>query len=551
MLLRRPLANLARSRPARSIAAALGAAALASCSTGPAPSTGSVEYHAQVRPLLEASCTSCHHEGGPAPFSMEYDAAEWESGAPAWAASAVAAAEDGRMPPWLPSGDCRELAYERALTADEKAMLATWRDEGFPSGDPATFPGPLPGDTPPPLGAPAIETAPEEAYVASTAEADDYRCFLLPVEFAEETYLRAADVVPGETALVHHALLYLIPPGSVAGAEARDADDPGPGYTCFGGPGGGALTTLGAWVPGSVVQGSPPGSASIVPAGSRVVMQIHYNTLSLGGAAPPPERSTARFWTTKEKPQYRVEALPMAHLGMNIPAGEEASLQERVFEMPGDGTIIALAPHMHLLGEKISASIEPVAGDPACLIDIPRWDFHWQQNYGLPEPTRVEAKQGDKIRVQCTYDNSAANQPVVDGTKQPPMDVTWGEGTLDEMCLLYVGVMVPYDAPDFRCGAYPACVEKCADGDGACFFDCATVGGGQCGPCLIQAVGKCAPAYCASEGLALQGCTKACPEDGPGCIMYTCAAELDTFYACMEPHLENGDCAEPLAACGL
>lgn len=544
------LSSLARSL-APAAAAVLGAAALASCAAEPAPSTGSVEYHAQVRPILEARCTSCHHDGGPAPFSMEYDAAQWQDGAPSWAASAVAAVEDGRMPPWLPSGDCRDLAYERTLTDEEKALLATWRDEGFPAGDPASFQGPVPTDTPPPLGEPTIEVAPDEAYVASTDGPDDYRCFLLPAEFAEETYVTAATVVPGEAAIVHHALLYLIPAASVASTEARDADDPGPGYTCFGGPGGGALTTLGAWVPGSVVNRSPEGSAIVVPAGSRVVLQIHYNTLSLDGAEPPPEKSTALFWTTSDKPAYRVEALPMAHLGMKIPAGEEASVQERLFEMPTDGAIIALAPHMHLLGERIEASIEPVAGDSACLIDIPRWDFHWQQQYALPEATHVQAKKGDGIRLRCTYDNSAANQPVVGGTKQPPADVTWGEGTLDEMCLLYVATMVPYDAPDFRCGAYPGCVEKCADGDGSCFFDCATVGGGQCGPCLIQALAKCAPAHCPAQGLGLQQCTSKCTDDGPGCITYTCGAEFDAFYACMEPHLENGDCAEPLAECGL
>lgn len=532
-------------------AAALAAVALASCASDPSSPPGAVEYHAQVRPILEAKCVTCHHEGGPTPFSMEYDAADWESGAPAWAQSAVAAAEDGRMPPWLPAQGCRDLAYERTLTDDEKATLAAWRDGGFAAGDPSSFEGPLAVDAPPALGDPTIETAPEDAYVANTESSDDYRCFILPVEFAEETYLAASTVVPGDAEIVHHALLYLIPPSGLAAVEGLDAGDPGPGYTCFGGPGGGALSTVGAWVPGTTGSQNPEGSANIVPAGSRIVLQIHYNTLALDGAEPPPERSTVRLWTMKEKPAYRIEALPMAHLGMKIPAGEEASVQERAFEMPADGTIVALAPHMHLLGDRLQASIEPAGGDTACLIDIPRWDFHWQQNYALPESTRVEAKKGDRIKVRCTYDNSAANQPVVNGTKKAPEDVTWGEGTLDEMCLLYVATMVPVDTPDFRCGAYPSCVEECADGDGACFFDCATIGGGQCAGCLMEAVGKCAPAYCAGPGIAFQQCTGKCPENGPGCVTYDCAAEFDAFYACMEPHLENGDCAAQLSACGL
>lgn len=527
------------------------AGAQSACSGDPAAPAASVEYHAQVRPIIEAKCTSCHYDGGPAPFSMEYNESEWKDGAPAWAESAVSAALDGRMPPWLPSGDCRDLAYERSLTEAEKATIKTWQDEGFAAGDPASFGGPVPTDAPPALGEPAIVSAPEEAYVASTEGPDDYRCFILPMELAEETYLVASTVVPGNEEIVHHALLYLIPPEGVARAEKLDADEAGPGYTCFGGPGGSSLTTLGAWVPGSVTIRLPEGAAQVLPAGSKIVLQIHYNTLALNGGEPPPEKSTAKLWTTPEKPQFRVESLPLAHLGMKIPAGEEASTQERVFEMPVDATILGIAPHMHLLGERISAKIEPEASDAACLIDIPKWDFHWQLSYPFEEETRVSAKKGDKVRLSCTYDNSAQNQPIVGGSQKTPEDVTWGEGTLDEMCLLYVHTMVPYDAPDFRCGAYPSCQAQCAEGDGACFFDCATVGGGQCAGCLITAVAKCSPSYCASEGLALQGCMSDCTAEGPGCITYDCAAEFNTFYACMEPHLENGDCSSQLAACGL
>ncbi|MEZ4296892.1 MAG: monooxygenase [Polyangiaceae bacterium] len=531
-------------------ALALAALAVASCTADPSTPEGAVSYQAAVRPILEARCTSCHHDGGPAPFSMEYNAAEWEDGAPAWVGSAVSAVEDGRMPPWLPSGDCRDLAYPRSLTDDEKSTLLAWRDGGFPEGDPASYPGPMKVDTPPELGAPDLVLTPDEAYTPSTDEPDDYRCFILPADFIEETWMTASTILPGDTQMVHHVLLYLIPPESVASIEGIDSDDPGPGYTCFGGPGSSSLTTLGGWVPGSVTEPLPDGAAMIIPAGSKIVMQIHYNTLALNGGDPPADKSTAQIWTAKEKPVNRVESLPMAHLGMKIPAGEEASVQERLFEMPVDGSIIALTPHMHLLGTQIQATIEPAAEEPACLIDIPRWDFHWQQSYGLTDTSVIAAKKGDKVRLRCTYDNSAANQPIIGGTPKVPEDVTWGEGTLDEMCLLYVMTMVPYDAPDFRCGAYPSCIDKCPDGDSSCFFDCATVGGGQCAGCLVTAVGKCAPPYCAATGLEFQACAKSC-DGGPGCFTYDCKPQFDAFYACMQPHLEAGDCAPQLAACGL
>jgi mono/diheme cytochrome c family protein len=519
---------------------------------------GAVQYHAHVRPIFESRCVSCHQPGGIAPFSMSYDPAEWQTGAASWVPLALDSIEDGRMPPWLPAEGCRDLAFERRLGADELATLAEWERQGLTVGSPSTYPGPRVVEAPPALGEPTLAAQPDASYAPRADRADDYRCFVLPHEFTEETYLTASSVVPGDTAMVHHALLFLISPANLPTIEKLDAAEEGPGYTCFGGPGGGSLTTLGAWVPGSTTIPTAPGSAFVIQKGARIVLQMHYNTLALGGAAPPEERSTVRLWTSTTKPTHRIELLPLAHLGMEIPAGDPASLEERVFRMPTDATLVSLAPHMHLLGTEIRASLERESESDAgevfaetCLINIPAWDFNWQQSYPLAKDARLPVKKGDRLRLRCTYDNSAANQPMVDGLKKMPTDVHWGEGTLDEMCLLFVGLEVPFETPDFRCGAFPECHATCPEGDARCFFDCATVGGGQCADCLIRAVGKCAPPYCAESGVALQKCTSSCEDDAPRCLGTVCAEAFESFYRCMEPHLANGDCDATLAGCGL
>lgn len=514
---------------------------------------GAVQYHAHVRPILEARCVGCHSSGGIAPFSMAYDATEWASGAPPWVKSALDAVEQGTMPPWLPAADCRELAYERKLGDDEKTLLTEWAKQGFVEGDARTYGGPRIVDAPAPLGAPTFEVKPSVAYAPSADRTDDYRCFVLPQEFSEETYLTASAVVPGNTQIVHHALLFLIPPANQPAIEKLEAKDPEPGYTCYGGPGGGSLTTLGAWVPGSVTIPTAPGSALVIPKGSKIVLQMHYNTLALDGAKPPAEQSTVQLWTSTTKPDSRIELLPLAHLNLDIQAHDPKSEQERVFNMPVDGTIVSLAPHMHVLGERLEATLEtgtPGAEASACLVDIPAWDFHWQQTYALPDATKLPVKKGDRLKVRCTYDNSAENQPLIDGKKKLSSEVSWGEGTLDEMCLLFVGIRVPFEQPDFRCGAFAGCYTSCPAGDAQCFFDCATVGGGQCGDCMVRAVGQCALPYCAKVGLALKDCTSTCTENGTACLTQTCGSEFKTFYECMEPHVRNGDCKEPIGACG-
>ena len=77
-------------------------------------------------------------------------------------------------------------------------------------------------------------------------------------------------------------------------------------------------------------------------------------------------------------------------------------------------------------------------GDPECLVDIPQWDFWWQIAYGLEQ--EVEVSPLDSLRLECHFDNSPENQPIIDGKQMTPRDMNWGDGSLDEMCLvgLYV-----------------------------------------------------------------------------------------------------------------
>lgn len=523
-------------------------------SGGTSGTDGVVTYHKTIRPILEANCGSCHNEGGLAPLKLSYNAAEWASGPPPWVPLALNAIEEGRMPPWMPAADCHPLANERRLQASEMEALKSWKAGGYATGDERDYKAPETATAGAALlGAPTHETSPTTPYTANREQPDDYRCFLLPQEFTEETFLISSTVEPSERSIAHHALLYLIQPGNVAGIQKEDSADEAPGYSCFGGPGGGALTTLGAWVPGSVQTQTPPGSAMVIPAGSRLVLQMHYNTLAVPADQPvPAEQAKVALWTmpSGQKPTHRVELLPFAHLRMKVDAFDAASKQERLFTMPTDGTLIGLGPHMHKLGQNISAQLEPQEGSSQCLVSIPRWDFNWQQQYGFPLDNQVPIKKGDKLRLSCIYDNSKANQPVINGVQQEPREVTWGEGTLDEMCLVYGAVMVPYEQPSFACGAVDSCRKNCSKGDGACFFDCTTSGGGQCGNCMFTALSKCAPKFCAGPGLALQGCFSDC-DDPIRCLVGDCAQAYNDFYACMEPHLEAGECNQHLDACGL
>jgi hypothetical protein len=100
-------------------------------------------------------------------------------------------------------------------------------------------------------------------------------------------------------------------------------------------------------------------------------------------------------------------------------------------------TMYVAGGHMHLLGVSIRIELNPGTSRRRVLLDIPRWDFNWQNAYQLVQP--VMAGAGDVLRVTCRHDVGKRLRGE-DGIPKTPRYVTWGEGTTDEMCLGIVQV---------------------------------------------------------------------------------------------------------------
>ena len=100
------------------------------------------------------------------------------------------------------------------------------------------------------------------------------------VEAAQDTMGKSAqdligfDVHPGTPTSVHHVLLFAVPSANVATAQAADAAEAGPGWTCFGGSGVDAAQTIGGWVPGSGASMFPPPTGIHLAAGTQIIVQI-------------------------------------------------------------------------------------------------------------------------------------------------------------------------------------------------------------------------------------------------------------------------------------
>ncbi len=499
-------------------------------------------YHGAIRALMEKNCTTCHQEGSIGPFALtSYEVVRDMANLVSASASA------GRMPPWMPADDCYPLADHRGLSDEDLNALATWAENGTLEGNPDDYVAPDISPTAP-TGEPDLMLDAGVDYTPDVNKPDDYRCLPLPYTFEEDTFLTSSWVFPDQAELVHHVLLYLVPDYDIAAMEQLDAAEEGAGYTCFGSPIVGTGETLGGWVPGSVPKVFPDNMAIRIPAGSRIVMQMHFNVLNFEGPAPA-DRTQVGFWTLPSgtTPEYLVEILPYPHLGISIPPHEASWEEVRDFPVPAGGRIIAVTPHMHTLGSEIR--IDLLRGDQShCLVNIPDWDFNWQQAYSFPDDSYLDTELNDVVRLSCTYDNSVENQPVVNGEQQEPKLVSWGDGTRDEMCLAYLAVALPFYEDLAVCTGADSCIVSCEDS--TCFLGCVINSGLDCAQCLTLPMATCAAPVCPTELGELSACFATC--DNPQtCVFATCSEEYEGFYQCMKPYILDGTCNSDLESCGL
>jgi hypothetical protein len=352
-------------------------------------------------------------------------------------AGAIAAATAARtMPPINAdeSGACQSFRDANWLTDDEIALFKGWSDSGAAEGEPPAKPPAI--EPPDHLGEGAIGMTMAEPYTPQ-ADADhptdDYRCFFLDPKLAADAYVSGFEIVPGERAEVHHMLLYsLTTVDDEQKAQALDDADPAPGWKCFGDGGVSGLNLLTVWAPGRDVVRYPEDTGIKITGGRKLVMQIHYNLL----AGSKPDQTTVKIATSASVKKEAVlepvsdDKLSLAPESADATAGRSIPLV--LLGIP-EIELHGVFPHMHLLGRTERLEVNDTGGDPAdatCLVDVPRWNFHWQQLYFYDKSVILKSNQ--TVSVSCHYD-----------TRGQTKTITYGEGTQDEMCLVYAYLTLP------------------------------------------------------------------------------------------------------------
>ena len=392
----------------------------------PAPS-----WYRDIEPLVAEKCGGCHTDTGIAPFALT----TYQDFVPLREAI-YQAVEDNVMPPWQPADCCNHYKWDRSLTSDERATLLRWLGGGMPIGDIAER---VPV-TPPPVGLPRVDlTATMRAPFTPQPKigADEVRCFMLdhaPID--RDRYITGFDFKPGVRGEVHHIIVMAIDEDDAAELDARDGADGRPGWDCWGEGSELGSQYIGGWQPGVLPRVLPDGIGRLLPARTRIMLNVHYDT----GHGAAPDLSSIDIML--EDRVERVErgapvGNPLWFLGegMEIPAGAPDTKVWFAYDptILTKGSAIEIHNvmlHMHELGSIGRVAILRADGTTECLLNIPRWDFHWMADYYFDTPVRLAP--GDQLYVECHWDNTAANQKVVDGELQPPRTIHWG--TDQEMC---------------------------------------------------------------------------------------------------------------------
>jgi len=368
-----------------------------------------VTYSKHIAPILNANCVTCHRPGEIGPFSLT----SYEETV-GWAAMIREVVEEERMPPWSASPQHGKFSNDARLSDEEKKLIYRWVDAGAPEGDKKDLPKPpqfTEGWQIPKPDA-VIYIADKPFDVPAKGEVK-YQHFVVDPGFKEDKWIRAAEARPGNRSVVHHIIVGVLPP--------KGSTQLGDVHTEF----------LVATAPGARPMILGDDMAKFVPAGSRLVFQMHYTPT---GEAQSDRSSVGLVFADATKVRRQVGTEKADNHAFRIPPGAGNHKVEANHRFGRDMVLYSMFPHMHLRGKAFRYTAIYPDGKQEVLLDIPRYDFNWQLCYILEEPKRMPS--GTKMFCEAWYDNSEDNIANPD----PTAEVRWGDQTWEEMMLGYFDV---------------------------------------------------------------------------------------------------------------
>ncbi|MEX2316714.1 MAG: redoxin domain-containing protein, partial [Pirellulales bacterium] len=405
---------------------------------------GDVTYTRNIAGLLQDKCVACHRAGQIGPFALtDYEEVV------GWGEMIKEVVSDGRMPPWSANPQFGHFANDARLSDAQKQLIFAWVDNGCPQGDPADLPKPRTWTDGWQIAEPQQVVYMDEPFTVPAEGVVDYQNFVVDPGWTEDKWIQAAEVRPGNRAVVHHIIASAIPPGVKPRTRRTSADAPPADRTAQATPQSaegrasravddGELRSikLTAYVPGRLATTYKSGIAMFVPAGSKIVFQMHYTP---NGKQQLDKSFIGFVFADPQTVKKRVHGGRAGNSSFVIPPHADNHEVLSEVTLRKDHLMLWMSPHMHLRGKSFRYEAFYPDGTSEILLDVPRYDFNWQITYELAEAKRLPA--GTKLKCTAHFDNSENNPANPD----PTDTVKFGPQTWHEMMIGWYATLAVED----------------------------------------------------------------------------------------------------------
>ncbi|MCU1262173.1 MAG: hypothetical protein JWO80_5058 [Bryobacterales bacterium] len=427
-----------------------------------AEGTPKITFTKDVAPILYSRCVNCHHPNTTAPMSL----IDYKMVRP-WAAAIKEKVVTREMPPWSADPHYGKFQNDPHLTDQQIATIAAWVAAGAPEGDPKFLPAVPAAAGGWHIGTPDVILEMEEAFEVPADKELDMQYFILDPKLTKDTWVQAAEISEGNTKVVHHATVFIYDPTDLK-ARPRNAQLPGvvemPNWQ-FKPPAPYKPTEIEARMNlaevrthepfanighGEPSRGWPEGTAKLVKAGSKIVLQVHYHPTG----KIEKDRSKVGLIFCKTPPENQMFELSVVNMNFTVPA------RDPNYEVKAEATFLedvhfwSFQPHMHLRGKDMTYTLVHPNGTQEILLRVPKFDYGMQFWYELDKPLAV--KKGSKMIVTAHFDNSAHNK----ANPNPDVDVKRGLQTTDEMMNGHLNMTVDSRAASRNGGKQPVSLSE-------------------------------------------------------------------------------------------
>ena len=373
--------------------------------------TSGVTFCKNVAPIFYKHCYECHRSGDIGPF----DITDFEE-VKGWAEMIGEVVANRRMPPWHASPGHRTLRNERSMLAAESETIQQWVNAGAPYGNKDDLP-----ETPTKRQGWLLSREPDlivsmrnKPYIVPANGTVEYQYFVVDPKITEDKWVNAAQVIPGNSSVVHHAIVFVRPPD---GERFQ------------------GINWLTAFVPGQRPASFPNGFARRVPAGSKFVFQMHYTP---NGIEQTDLTKIGMTFVDPSEVTHEVSTIMGIDQSFEIAPKESNHVVTRDVRLPSkESVLLAVSPHMHLRGKSFQLRSQGLDEKTTILLDVPHYDFNWQHTYEFESP--LNTSQLHAMEFEVVFDNSE-NNPF---NPNPNEYVMWGDQTWEEMAVAFFEIATP------------------------------------------------------------------------------------------------------------